>query len=563
MNFLPVPLLAFGLCVLMIPGCSRSTPASAPLELTFTRDIAPIIFEQCATCHRPGGSAPFGLLGYEDVKKHATDIVKATSDHYMPPWLPEPGDVEFADRRHLSAQQIQVLRQWVDQGAVEGDPANLPARPAHPEGWQFGQPDLVIELNRPYVLAAEGADVFRNFVLPVNGVGARYVRAVEIRPGNPRAVHHAWMTVDSTDSCRTLDAADTKPGFAGMETGDSRPPDGHFLAWTPGKMPHPGFADMAWQLTDRMDLVLQLHMLPRGKPETVQPSIGIYFAEKPPTKLLFALLLKVTKIDIAPGERNYQTEQSFTLPVGVQLLSIYPHAHYVCREMEAIATLPDGRELALLEIGDWDFNWQDQYYLKVPLSLPRGTRISMKYVYDNSAQNPRNPWTPPRRIVWGNRSSDEMGTLALQLLPASRSDHALLREGAYKHDVECFGGYRDHYNYAHALQSRGDHANAITHYRRAIALNPNRDVIHHNLAGSLAAVGEIDAAIKSMREAIRLNPEYADAHCHLGNFMVTKKDLDAAINCYRRAIEINPNHAQARQNLDALLKHREKGRATR
>jgi tetratricopeptide (TPR) repeat protein len=268
----------------------------------------------------------------------------------------------------------------------------------------------------------------------------------------------------------------------------------------------------------------------------------------------------MTQIDIAAGQKNYLTEQSFALPVAVKLLSLYPHAHYVCREMQVTAKLPDGRELVLLKIPDWDFNWQDQYYLKDPLALPAGTRLKMVYVYDNSAENPRNPWHPPRRVIWGDRSFDEMGSLALQLLPANQADLTILREASFKHDVETSGAYQAHYNYANALQARGEHTAAVPHFRKSIALNPKREILHHNLAGSLAAVGELDDAITSMREAIRLNPEYADAHCHLGNFMVMKKAYQAALECYRRAVEIDPSHAQARQNFEALHQQLEKGR---
>lgn len=545
----------FSLCILGLASCGeRNEEAGEPTayKLTFSRDIAPIIFENCSDCHHVGGPAPFALLDWADVRKRATDVLAATQDRYMPPWLPEAGDVEFSGKRHLSDAQIEMLRTWVDQGALEGDPSELPKRPEYPDGWQLGKPDHIVNLDAEFTLQADGRDVFRNFVFPVSGMGNRYVRAVEIRPGNLRAVHHAWMTVDTTGSCRELDAIDSMTGFSGMSMGYSQSPDGQFVGWTPGKMPHPGFEGMAWRLTDGMDLVLQLHLLPSGKPEPIRPSIGLYFSDKPPSENPFVLLLKVADIDVPAGEKNYLTEQSFTLPVDAKLLSLYPHAHYVCRDMEAIATLPGGRQLTLLKISDWDFNWQDQYYLEDSLTLPQGTVISMKYIYDNSAENPRNPKSPPQRVVWGDRSSDEMGSLAVQLLPNSPLGHALLQEAAFKHDTEIFGNYRDYYNYGNALQKRGEHAQAITQYRKATAQNPRSEILHHNLAGSLAALGQLDAAIESMHEAIRLNPEYVDAQVHLGNFLVMKKEYIKALECYRRALEIDPGHMQAQQNFDVL-----------
>ncbi|MBI3473354.1 MAG: hypothetical protein HY013_18520, partial [Candidatus Solibacter usitatus] len=187
---------------------------TAPLagQIIFNRHVAPLLFEYCAPCHRPGEAAPFPLLTYRDARQHAQQIVKATRSRYMPPWLPEPGHGEFAGARRLGDDQVRLLEQWVEQGAAEGPAADLPPAPRFTEGWQLGTPDLVVRMPRPYLLAAQGGDVFRNFVAPVPLTETRYVRAVEIRPGNKRVVHHANILIDRKQSSRRRDEQDGEVG---------------------------------------------------------------------------------------------------------------------------------------------------------------------------------------------------------------------------------------------------------------------------------------------------------------------------------------------------------------
>ncbi|GAG43895.1 unnamed protein product, partial [marine sediment metagenome] len=223
-------------------------------------------------------SAPFSLLTYQDVKQHVEQIVDVTSSRFMPPWLPKQGHGEFAHERRLNDEQLEQIRRWVEAGAPEGDLADLPEPPQWAEGWQLGEPDLVVTMPEPYLLQAEGVDVFRNFVLPVPISKTHYVKAVEFRPGNPRVVHHLTMQVDPTPTSQRLDEKDAEPGYPGMlYSRNVRVPDGQLLGWTPGKLPHPAGDEMAWRIQPGTDLVLQLHMLPGGKPEPVQVSVGFFF----------------------------------------------------------------------------------------------------------------------------------------------------------------------------------------------------------------------------------------------------------------------------------------------
>ena len=570
-------------------------------SLSFNRDIAPLVFESCAPCHRPGGAGPFNLLGYADVSRRANQIVTVTQSRYMPPWQPEPGYGEFIGERRLNVDQIGMLAQWVAEGAIEGNPADLPKVPEWPTGWHLGQPDLVLTMPRPYTLAADGPDVFRMFVIPVPLASNRFVRALELRPENPRVVHHAVGLVDTTLRSRQLDEEDPIPGFEGMRSTEfARAPDGRFLGWTPGKVPTESAEGRTWRLKRGADLVLELHMMPSGKPELIQPSVGLYFSDEAPARTSFIVGLGSQTIDIPPGEKEYWIEDSYDLPVAVQVLGVYPHAHYLGKQMRAFAQLPDGSRHWLVHIKEWDFNWQDEYVYREPISLPRGTRLTMQYSYDNSVGNLRNPHNPPQRVVYGPNSSDEMGDLWLQVLTQNRNDlltlqtdyrvkdrdrfiagyrHALKikPEDAQTHDhlgqvlqaqgmvEDAIRHYRQaleirpvyaetHSNLATALIQQGHTEEAIDHYGRALKIKPDLLEAHYNLGGALLSIGRTSQAIASLRRAIQIEPEFARAHNNLGIAFAQQEDLAQALYHFERAVRIDSDFAEARNNLgNALL----------
>ena len=521
-----------------------------------------MFFQYCAPCHRPGEAGPFPLLTYADAKPRARLIAAVTSTRFMPPWLPEPQESKFADELRLSDEQIAVIQKWVEHGAVEGAAADLPRAPRFAPGWQLGQPDKIIEAEKPYTLPATGSDMYWNFIFRTPVDRTRWLKAIEIRPGDKRVVHHANILVDRGESARRQEK-EPGAGFSGMELkieSESFDPDSHFLFWKPGTVPKPEPDGMALRLDKDTDLVLNIHLQPSGKQEKIQPSLGLYFTDKPAT--LFPLLLQLEndrQLDIPPGEKHFVVTDQFTLPVDVDLLAIYPHAHYLGKDLQALATLPDGSTKTLIHIPQWNLNWQAVYRYAVPLALPKGTAISMRYIYDNSSENVANPNDPPRRVVAGNRSSDEMAHLWLQVLPHTSSDTAFdprmqLQEAMARHDVEKNpGDFEAQYNLAAMLMARGKQADAIQHFEQAVRLHPQDATANNALGASLLAVGRFGEAIPYFSAALKTQPDNFDAHYNLANALASQDKFVDAIEHYRAAVRLRPDDANAEANLGGAL----------
>lgn len=418
---------------------------TAPDPVTFTENVAPIIFHNCTRCHRPGEAAPFSLMTYADVAKRGRMIAAVTRSGYMPPWKAEPGSYPFRDEQRLAPEQVDVIQTWVAAGMPEGDPAKLPPLTEFPRGWQLGQPDLVVELPTGYKVPASGPDIFRNFVIPLHLREDKWLRAIELRPSARAVVHHVLFFADSTGAAMRADEADPEPGFTGMRRGVLTSALG---GWAVGQQPHLYPEGIAMPLSKDSDLVLQYHFHPTGKPETEKTTIGLYFAEKAPERRLAAIQLPVffsyfAGLDIPAGEKDFRLRDSFVLPVDVEAVSVGAHAHYLGKELKMTATLPDGSEKVLLWIKDWDFAWQDRYYFRDLVALPKATRLSAEIRWDNSADNPRNPSNPPVRVRWGEESTDEMGSMSLQVLPRRQADLTQLERAYRAHALEAaIGGAR-------------------------------------------------------------------------------------------------------------------------
>jgi hypothetical protein len=393
-------------------GGRREKPAKA--SVTFNRDIAPIVFARCMNCHREGQVAPFPLTNFAQAAKHAKQIARVTGERIMPPWIPAGGHAKFVGERWLTEREIALFQSWAEAGAPEGNAADLPPSPRFAEGWRLGQPDLILKMHEPFTVPADGPDVLQNFVIPVPLAEDKLVAAIEFHPGNKRVVHHSVLFLDDKGAARRLDAATPEPGYPNFG-GPGFLPSGALGGWSVGNSPRALPDGMGRYLKKGSDLVMQMHYHPTGRAETDQSEVGLYFVKRPtaealkePAKLVGSIWLANYEMDIPAGEAHYRRAASYTLPRDVIMVGIVPHMHLLGRSMTVTATRPDGSKQTLIEVPRWNYNWQDEYYYERPFPLPKGTRLDVAAVFDNSAANPSNPSSPPRRVTWGDGTLDEM-----------------------------------------------------------------------------------------------------------------------------------------------------------
>ncbi|HEX4567250.1 MAG TPA: tetratricopeptide repeat protein [Vicinamibacterales bacterium] len=553
---------AIGAALLLAAGCGQK-PAARPSAPTFDKDIAPIVFANCAPCHRPGQVAPFSLLTYADVVKHADNVVRETSKRHMPPWLPDPGDFPIIGERRLRQDQIDLFRRWLDGGMKEGDAADLPRRPEWRDAWQLGTPDAVLTAPKPFVLKPGTEDVYRNLILHSSYQSVMYVQAVEFSTGGA-PIHHAVVRVDRTGGSRARDSKDGQPGFDGMAWENVQDPDGQFIGWAPGRGPIESPRGMPWRLDPGADLVVELHMLPVKKAAVIQPAIALYLTETPPADTPVTVTMSTKTIDIPAGKADYTITDTYELPVSVDLLSVYPHAHYLGKDMLVTATMADGSTKRLLHIPQWSFHWQQDYRYVTPIPLAAGTRITMKYTYDNSNGNEDNPHKPPVRVQLGPKSTDEMSQLGLQLLTKSRADAARLVHDFDERDIlanialgemrvrDAPGSADDRAFLGGSYLDAERYADALPHLEAAVRLNPRLATAHADLGTVLLAQGNRGAALDHLRRAASLAPRDAKIVFNLGNALSVPSPA-AAASQYARALEINPSFADAHVNLGNLL----------
>lgn len=528
----------------VIPAETRAVGCSLA---DFNHDIAPIIYRRCSPCHRPGEAAPFSLLTYEDVKKRAKQVADLTRRRVMPPWLPEPGYGDFADEQRLSNEELEVISSWVESGAVEGSGSVTP--PTFTAGWQLGPPDLVVEAPHSYAVPASGHDVYWNFILSPDLKKSRYVRAIEIRPGVKKLVHHANLYVDRARSATEGQGMDPV-----IERTAFDPDDGHFLFWKPGSVPQE--ESISWQLDPGNNLVLNVHMQPDGKPETIRPVVGLYFTDQKPNK--FPLLLQLEHdgaLNIPPGARDFTIGDDFKLPRDAGVLAVYPHAHYLGHFLEAYATLPSGERKPIIRITNWDPNWQSVYRYREPLFLPKGSIVSMRYHYDNSAANIRNPNHPPKRVNAGNQTTDEMGHLWLEVLPAGEGDRRLEFEQALlAHRLEKYpNDFPALLHLGTVMLSRLNPGGALPMLQAAVTSDPKSAEAHNFLGAAYASLGRSSEATQQFRQALALRPDYPNARFNLANALVKAGKLDEAITEYRRILEANPDDELTKDRLEKVL----------
>jgi hypothetical protein len=384
-------------------------PPPAVQGPTFNNEVVRLFQQHCQTCHHPGDIAPFSLLSYDDAKSRAPLIRAMTQSRQMPPWKATDGCGDFADARVLPQADIDTIAKWVTNGAPEGNRADLPPALTFDSGWTLGQPDMVLAYPEPYTPPADG-DIYRCFTIPTNLVADGYVSAIDIHPGDRASVHHVIAYVDYGSESVRLDEADPGPGYT-MFGGPGFENPGALGGWAPGMRAVMLPEDVALSLPTNARIVLQIHYHPHhAAPGPDKTEIGIYIARKKPEQLLYILPLVNRTFTIPPGNGNYKVEAGlpFPLPISMKAYLVAPHMHLLGRKMKIEARTASGETKCLVNIDDWDFNWQTLFRFKEPVDLPAGTRITATAYYDNSEANARNPNTPPKSVSWGEATTDEM-----------------------------------------------------------------------------------------------------------------------------------------------------------
>lgn len=389
--FLPI-LLALFAC--FMPGDITQSSAAVEKEatLTFTKDIAPIIYKNCTSCHRQGEIAPMSLATYKEIRPWAKAIREKVVTREMPPWHPDPGYGHWANDRRMSQKEIDSIVAWVDAGAKEGNPKDLPPMPKFSSGWQIGEPDVIFQMPEAFTVPAEGAIPYQYFRVPTNFKEDRYIHAMEARAGNLSVVHHIVIYV-------------REPGYKQPKKLDLG--DGLLGALSPGQTPFVAQPGTAKLIKAGSELIFQLHYTPNGKEATDRSYMGLIFAKEPVKRLIVTTAAFDTRFTIPPGADNHEIKASYEFEQDGQIISLMPHMHLRGKDITYKAVYPNGRTETLLYIPRYDFSWQVYYYPKQALAMPKGTKIEVVAHYDNSTKNPLNP-DPTKAVRFGEQTWDEM-----------------------------------------------------------------------------------------------------------------------------------------------------------
>jgi len=406
----------------LVGACATvlSFAASAPSQITFTKDVLPIMQKRCQNCHRPGEVAPMSFLTYNEVRPWAKAIREAVLTKKMPPWFADPHYGKFSNDRSLTKEEIDTLVSWVDAGVREGDPKDTPAPVAWVDGWSIGRPDAVFEMPHDFDVPAAGTIEYQYIVIPSGFTKDTWVQAAEARPGNRKLVHHIIAFVRPPGSKWLSEA---KPGVPFVpeakkddekkkkkndeDRDDSAASPELLIGFAPGLVPMTLPSSQAKLVKAGSDFVFQLHYTATGKAGTDRSRIGVIFAKETPKERVFTSNATNSKFVIPPGDPAFRVVSSITLQQSARLVDLMPHMHYRGKDFEYRAVYPTGEEQTLLSVPKYDFNWQLFYYLSEPIVLPKGTRIDCTAHFDNSPNNRYNP-DPKAEVRWGDQTWEEM-----------------------------------------------------------------------------------------------------------------------------------------------------------
>ena len=400
--------LAVGLAVAVIgvsisnASAEKVLPAATP---TFAKDIAPIFFKNCAECHRPGEIAPMSLMSYKEVRPWAKAIREKVVSREMPPWHADPAHGQWANDKRMSQKDVDAITAWVDAGAKEGDPKDMPATPKFAKGWQIGEPDITFQMPEEFTVPAEGTVPYMYFTVPSGFTEDKYVAAMEARAGDLSVVHHIVVYVRDPKE-RAPKKQDIGTGLLG--------------ALSPGNTPFIAQPGTAKLIKAGSQIVFQMHYTPSGKVTKDRSIIGLKFAKGPVEKVITTTAAWDTRFVIPPNAENHEVRAAYTAEEDLDIISLMPHMHLRGKDYKYIAHYPDGRQEVLLSVPRYDFGWQVYYYPTKPLRMPKGTKIEAIAHYDNSTKNPVNP-DPNKPVRFGEQTWEEMMNGFFDFVPANQA----------------------------------------------------------------------------------------------------------------------------------------------
>lgn len=413
-------------------GCQiefAAAPAPKAGDVTYYKDVAAILQKNCQNCHRPGEIGPFPLTNYKQARRWADDIAAYSSSRQMPPWMPAGGQPMNGERK-LTDKEIATLTAWADAGAPEGDPKDAPPAIVFPEGWRHGKPDLILSPSDSFHVAATGNDLFRCFVVPTGLTEDKWVIGYDVKPGNPKIVHHTLHFFDTSGQGRELEKKqqtkelgkalpDHGPGYTvSMGVGfvaqrakkGEGPSFGSIGGWAPGQAPQFVPKGTGWLLPKGSDFIIQTHYHRNGQPGIDRSQIGLYFAKEPVEQpwQWFAITGLQGWERIPAGQSDYVARGSLYLHTDAVLHNVLPHMHLLGKSVKVTMTPPDGKPIVLVDIPAWDYRWQETYWFQKPILAKRGTKLEIEALFDNSDKNPNNPHRPPVEVKVGEATTDEM-----------------------------------------------------------------------------------------------------------------------------------------------------------
>ena len=415
-----------GIVALSLGGFGLSAEQAASSTLTYTKDVAPILFRNCTSCHRPGEIAPMSLLTYDDVRPRAKDIRDEVSEGHMPPWHAAAPKGTFLNERGLTPEEKEVLVRWAAAGAPKGDPEDLPPTPVYPDGWAMGKPDLVFEMQEEYSVPADGVIEYEYFYIPTNFTEAKWIQAIELRPGNREVVHHALAFYRATPDMkrppvlrpnRDQMVLPPLPKQGTRPQREDQTPSRMLATYAPGTNPQVLRPGTAIRLEPGGVIELQMQYTANGKAAKDRTKIGFQFSKDPSPREVRVTHFFNGTLSLPAGSPDVRVDADISFVSDAVVWGIFPHTHVRGQKWEYVLELPDGTKKNILSVPTYDFNWQTYYMFTEPLEIPKGSRLVSSAWYDNSAANKSNP-DPKVTVKWGDQTWEEMQYTGLLFSPA-------------------------------------------------------------------------------------------------------------------------------------------------